>query len=302
MKSMAFMFQGMGVDVRPLLGTLNEAQIDKIQSLCLTDPVLIKYQIKEYLFTASENNKMITEWLAVYTIGYVIYETFISKGYRPRIFIGYSLGLIVAAACAGAINFTSGAIMLIEIEKYRSLHLDENQSMAVIIGKSFQQIMSMIDRQKLNDTVYAAIDNNNDCVTISGIEAGIDDILSMCIADGVIKAEKLKTRYAFHCPYGAVGIESFAHYINCLEVKDLSIPIFSVYDQQTIDSSDKLKMELVRNMSSAMLWRTTILSIKDMGIEEFAEIGLDGGLTKISRLIDLDLKFATIKKINREER
>lgn len=302
MKNMAFLFQGMGVDVRPLLSTLNEAQTEKIKTLCLKDPVLLKYQIKEYLFTFSENNKMITEWLAVYTIGYVIYETYISKGYRPVFFVGYSLGLIVASACTGAVSFTDGARMLIEIEKYRSLHTVENQTMAVIIGKSFQQITSMIDRKKLNDMVYVAIDNNNDCVTLSGIEAGIDTILSMCVADGVIRAEKLKTRYAFHCPLGAAGIESFAHYINCLEVKDLSIPILSVYDQQMIDSSAKLKMELIRNMSSAMMWRTTILSIRDMGIEEFAEVGLDGGLTKISRLIDLDLQFTTIKKINREER
>lgn len=300
MKNMAFMFQGMGVDVRPLLGTLNETQTDNIHSLCLTDPVLVKYQINQYLFSASEDTEMITEWLAVYTIEYVIYETYINEGYRPQLFLGYSLGLIVAAACAGAINFTSGAQMLIEIEKYRRLHIAENQTMAVIIGKSFRQITAMINRQQLQNTVYAAIDNNDDCVTISGTEAGIDNILSLCIADGVIKAEKLKTKYAFHCPYGAVGIASFIDFINCLEVKDLTIPVFSVYDQQMIDSSAKLKAELVRNMSAAMLWRHTIMAIKDMGIEDFAEIGLDGGLTKLSRLIDLVLRFTTIKKINRE--
>jgi hypothetical protein len=124
------------------------------------------------------------------------------------------------------------------------------------------------------NTVYAAIDNNDDCVTISGIETGVDSILSLCIA-------------------------SFTNFINSLEVKDLPIPVFSVFDHQMIDSSTKLKAELIRNMSAAMLWRTTIMAIKDMGIEDFAEIGLDGGLTNLSRLIDLDLRFTTIKKINR---
>lgn len=299
MKNIAFMFQGMGVDVRPLLGTLNEPQMDKIHQLCLTDPVLNKYQINQYLFAESKDAEMITEWLAVYAIEYVIYEAYINEGYRPQLYIGYSLGLIVAAACSGAINFTSGAKMLIEIEKYRSIHVVENQTMAVIIGKSFRQITAIIDQQQLQNTVYAAIDNNDDCVTISGIESSVDDILSLCIADGVIKAEKLKTKYAFHCPYGAVGIAPFADFVNSLEVKNLTNPFFSVYDQLMFDSPDKLKEELVRNMSAAMLWRTSILAIKDMGIEDFAEIGLDGGLTKLSRLIDLDLRFTTLKKINR---
>jgi len=296
----AFIFEGVGVEYQSMINLLTEEQKKKLQECCLTISKEIDMDLWNFLFNNSTDkyDPFFYNWIAIYTIDYIVYQRYIDAGMNPEIFIGYSLGLITASACGKAITFADGLNILLETYKYSKTHQGVNTgSMAVIIGMTHQNISKYIEDGNLINSVSIASENNEYCIVISGVKEDVNKIMKKAEDEGAIKVKDIDAPFAFHSKYAKKGIEDYIKYIEKMQMSDSQVPIISAFDQKIIQNSDEIKSELIRNMASSMGWRKSIETIIERGITNFVEISLSNSITKSTKIINTDCNFLTYDKV-----
>lgn len=298
-KKHAFLFQGVGPEYQNFLHLLDAEQEAMLKHYCDIAHKEIGLALWSYLFDYSLNkyDKMFNDWIAIYTCDYIVYHTYIKLGIKPDILLGYSMGLITAMASGGAISYEEGLQMLLTIYEYPQFCSRNDEAMAVIVGLNYEDVDKIIHGNNLEDYVEIASENNEFCIIISGIKKWVDKAMEIASDHGALKVKDINAPYAFHSRHAALGIERYIKLVSKLDVLDSTIPIISSFNQKIIKTSAELKEELVKNMTSRMYWKSSIEKIADMGIESFVEVSLADYVTKYTKIINLNYKFFTYKKM-----
>lgn len=298
-ENLAFLFQGVGSEYQKFLYLLGEEEKERLEKYCSIVNKEIKLDLWNYLFNCSleKYDKLFSDWIAIYTCDYIVYESYINFNIKPKILAGYSMGLITAMACGRSISFEDGLHMLLNIYEYPKHSSRKEEAMAVIIGMNFKEVENIIKKNNLNEEVDIASENSEYCIVISGIKSSIIKVMKIAEDEGAIKVKKIEVPYAFHSHYAENGIETYIELVNKISVKDSITPIISVFNQEILQNAFDLKKELIRNMSGRMYWKKSVEKIINMGISSFVEVSLDNSLTKISKLINSDCEFLTYKKL-----
>lgn len=300
-KKVAMIFQGISANYKESIAMLNSAQLDEVKKLCHVVNEKLSYDLWSYICDTdsyTEDNPEL-DWMAIYVANHSIYRSYLSSGYIPSMSLGYSMGLITTAACNGAISFEDGLDILNGISRYRRKHSKQKENMAIIIGRTEHDIAETIAIKNLSDDVEISIVNNDDCITISGVDEAIEEIVNLSIEAGALQASKLNSPIAFHSRFTKDGIEELEAVIASINFRDLEVPILSVYNQKLLYKGTEAKQEIIRNMYSKMEWMKTLNNAAERGAEVFADVSTDGSLTKLSRLVLDEHEFITLNKLNR---
>lgn len=300
-KKVAMIFQGISANYKESFATLNSAQINEIKKLCHVVNEKFSYDLWTYICDTKNytDDNPVMDWMAIYVANYSIYQSYLAARYVPCMSLGYSMGLITAVACNGAISFEDGLDILDGISRYKRNHSKQKENMAIIIGRAERDIAETIVKENLSDSVEISIVNNDDCITISGADEAVDRIVCINQAAGAFKASKLNTSIAFHSRYAKDGMEELEEVLAAIHIRDLEIPILSVYSQKLLYNGTELKRELIRNMYCKMDWMKTLNDATSRGSEVFADVSTDASLTKLSRLVLDEHEFVTLSKLNR---
>lgn len=300
-RKVAMIFQGFSANYKESFAMLNSVQLNEIKNLCNVVNEKLSYDLWTYIHDTDNytDDNQVMDWLAIYVANYSIYKAYLVTGYLPTMSLGYSMGLITAVACNGAISFEDGIDIFNCISKYKRKHSKQKENMAVIIGRTEQEVAETIAKENLSDSVEVSIVNNEDCITISGMDEAVEQIVRINQDAGALKASKLNSSIAFHSRYAIDGIEELEEVLSEINFKDLEIPILSVYSQKLLYHGTELQEELIKNMYSKMEWMKTLNETSSRGIEVFADVSMDGSLTKLSRLVLDEHEFITLNKLNR---
>ncbi|MDX9871720.1 MAG: ACP S-malonyltransferase [Clostridia bacterium] len=291
----AFLFPGVGGEYTGFLDQLDERRGEILQEY----RQVIRQEIGLSLSGDDRSDKMFWDWIALFTGDCLVYHTYQAWGIKPVVMLGYSMGLITALVCGRAISFVNGLRLLQTIYVYSRRFAGDNQGMGVIIGKSCSEVAQFIAHLRLESDVYIAAENSDSCIVISGLTAGIGQVLQMAGQSGAIKTAAIKAPNAFHSPRATGGIESLVRLLDETPVRDSEIPLLSVYNQRIIQKASDLKSELLLNMTGAMKWKDSIMQLGASGIDGFLEVSPAGELTRMSRVINLEFEFLTYNKIRR---
>ncbi|MDF2801023.1 MAG: baeE [Anaerocolumna sp.] len=299
-KKLAFIFQGVGSDYKELLDRLGPKQLDLLNEYCHIVRNEIGMDLTNYLFHAKDTiyDNMFNDWIAIYTCDCIVYKAYTALGIKPDIMLGYSMGLITALTCSNSISFQTGLHLLLTIYDYPEKHESNDEGMGVIIGKTYEEIMGIICDNSHNNQVFISSINNETCIVISGKKHSISRILDIAASQGAIKASFINSPYAFHSIYAARGINKFVDHVKISTVSKSEVPIISALTQRIIQNEEDIKDELVKNMTSPMNWKDSILKLCDLA-DSIIEVSLDDSLTKMSRIINLDYEFLNFKKISK---
>ncbi|GAB6087313.1 ACP S-malonyltransferase [Alkaliphilus crotonatoxidans] len=297
----AFLFQGVGAEYQKLITRFDKEQLEILNYYCSVVRHELNMDLWNYLFNAAEtsHDKMFTDWIAIYTCDYIVYQRYRSLGMEPAILLGYSMGLITAMACGKSISFEAGLHMLLTIYQYPKLANREDEAMAVIVGLTCHDVEEIIRENNLLGQVEIGSENNEYCIVISGMEAAVNMVMGLSEIKGALKVKEVNAPYAFHSQFAAKGIEPFVKFVSELDVYDCEIPIISSFDHSILQKSPDLQRELIKNMTGRMYWKTAIEKIAAMGIESFIEVSLDDSVVKFSKTINLDWTFLNYNKIKR---
>ena len=205
----------------------------------------------------------------------------------PVFTAGHSLGEYTALAAAGVFDFAT-AVCLAR-ERGRLMH-EAGQStpgsMAAILGLDEASVAEVCQK---SGTVMANI-NCPGQIVISGATDNVTQAMEMATDAGASRAIPLQVSGAFHSTLMQPAVDGMAAYIDSLSFQKPSIPVIGNTTAQPLTTAEKVKSELLNQLTNPVQWQRTIEYIDGKGVPTFIEIGPGRVLTGL------------IKRINKEAR
>lgn len=189
---------------------------------------------------------------------------------------GHSLGEYSALYAAGVVSFDD-ALQVVQL-RANLMYEAGNKipgTMAAIVGLDDEAVSALC--AELNgvggNIIVPANFNSPGQVVISGSADYVRACMPLFKERGAKIVKELQVSGAFHSPLLAEAEEGLANKIRSTEFTDASVPVFvNVTGEPTMDSSS-LKDAAIRQLTSPVLWTTTLQNMWKAGLTSFCEIG-----------------------------
>ena len=220
----------------------------------------------------------------LYVVESILCDLLVAKIGLPQLVAGHSLGEYVALYAAGVFNFASG----LRLVKKRAELMDgaAGGKMAALMKFDRSQLTTVLNEV---DGVVLANDNSAGQVVISGTPEAVEYIL------GKVKTKRavaLNVSGAFHSPLMQSAAKQYTEVLDSVSFNDAKIPVLSNTDPTPSSDRQELKQRLVRQMTSSVRWRETMLQFPQQEVTNVIEVGpgkvLCGLIKRTCREIELE--------------
>ncbi len=214
-----------------------------------------------------------------------------NKFFKPDAVAGHSLGEFTALAAANYISFEDG----LRLVQKRAVAMQEaceknESSMAAIVGLEDKIVEDVCLQSK--ETLVAANYNCPGQIVISGTINAVNLACNKLTELGARRALVLPVRGAFHSPLMKSAEESLSKAINGIHFKEGTCPIYQNITGMPYTDIEKIKHNLVNQLTSSVKWTQTMKNMKLNGLTSVTEVGpgkvIQGLFKRISR--DLETK------------
>ena len=203
---------------------------------------------------------------------------------------GLSLGEYTALAFAGALSFEDGLRLLQKRGEAMQRASDAAAGgMVSVLGLENEKVESVCDQARENDILLPA---NYLCpgnIVISGSAAACGRIAALAEEAGAMKVVPLTVAGAFHTPLMGAAADILAEALEAAEFRTPRIPVYSNVDAKTHTDPAEIRQILLKQLTSPVLWETSIRAMLDAGFDTFYESGpgrvLRGLMKRINRKI-----------------
>ena len=254
-----------------------------------------EFSLENTAFTENE----LRSQLISYVFSCSLSDTLITRGLKPDILAGYSMGLYAALHTGGAIDFEDG-IKLIK-QAYiisKSTIADIESGMGSIIGLTQDEIEEIIATYKLE----AEIANTNSVHShlVTGRLDAVNHLLNNAIEIGALSVALLNVKTPYHSKLLKGTLAEFQQFISDeVPLKKTNYPIISSINQRLVKTPDDIKTEITNNLFGNINWMHSFEKLVNVGVTQFIECGAGKSLQKISRFIPGDFKIYPMSKIKR---
>ena len=277
-------FLGMGADL------YNSSQ--KAQQIFEDANEILGFKITDIMFGEDQEALKQTNITqpAIYIHSMVI-ALIANKFFKPNAVAGHSLGEFTALAAANYISFEDG----LRLVHKRAIAMQEaceknESSMAAIVGLDDNTVEDVCSQSK--ETLVAANYNCPGQIVISGTINAVNIACNKLTELGARRALVLPVRGAFHSPLMKSAEESLSKAINNIQFKEGTCPIYQNITGMPYTDIEKIKQNLVNQLTSSVKWTQTMENMKLNGLASVTEVGpgkvLQGLFKRISR--DLETK------------
>ena len=208
-----------------------------------------------------------------------------SKGIRPDVTAGLSLGEYCAVAMAGGIN-DQDAIMAV---RQRGILMQEAVplgvgAMAAILGMSGEAVEAVLEG--IPD-VFVANYNCPGQIVITGWKEQVEQAAVVLKEAGARRVLPLKVSGPFHSPMLKEAGNSLREVLDEITFSELQIPYVTNVTGNYVTDIRETKDLLVQQIAAPVYWQQSVENMIKNGVDTFVEIGpgrtLSGFLKKISR-------------------
>ncbi|MEU0878709.1 amino acid adenylation domain-containing protein [Lentzea sp. NPDC005914] len=201
----------------------------------------------------------------LFAVEYALAELWRSWGVEPSAVVGHSVGELVAAVVAGAMNLEDA--LRLTVRRGQLMHsLCGPGTMAAVFAEAsvVEQVL-----EPFADLSIAAV-NGPQSVVVSGAEEELDRFLAALTAQGV-KSKKMTVSRAFHSPLVDPMLDEFEREAASITFQTPRIPVISnVTGSRVEEFSASYWREHVRKPVRFLDGMTTLF---DQGYRRFVEIG-----------------------------
>ena len=288
----AYLFPGQGTQFPGMGKELNE-KFKLAQELFSRANEILGYSISDIMFHGSAEDLKETKYSqpAIFLYSYIQVKM-LGKEFNPDMVAGHSLGEITALAVSECLDFESALNLIAKrASAMQKVCENENTGMAVVVGL-YDVIVQDICK-KIDGIVVPANYNALNQVVISGekkaLKAACDKLRPG--AKGVIN---LSVSGAFHYPFMEPIVDEFRVAIEDTVFKK---PICPVYQNVTARPSfeiEKIKQNLIDQLTHPVMWRHTILHMIEDGANEFIEIGPGNFLRRLVKQINSSVRIGAV--------
>jgi [acyl-carrier-protein] S-malonyltransferase len=292
----AFVFPGQGSQYVGMGKDLWENSAG-VRSLYEDAGKTLDYDLKELSFSGPQDdlNKTFRTQPCLLTAGIAAFTALASKGIRPDVVAGHSLGEYSALVAAGVVSFREALILTEKRGIFMQEAVPEGDGlMAAIIGLG----RSRIDEICLSvESGYVSPANYN-CpgqVVIAGEKKAVEEAMKLAREAGAKRALALAVSAPSHCTLMVEASNRLEGLLKTVEFKDPEVPVVNNADAMFLTSAERIKLSLVNQLNGPLLWEDSIRNIIDAGVDTFIEVGPGKVLTGLIKRIDPSVKLLNVQ-------
>ena len=281
-------FSGMGLDLYN--------QNDVAKELFDSANSILGFKITEIMFNGSaEDLKQTKVTQPAIFLHSVILAKILGNNFKPEMVAGHSLGEFSALVSTGVISFEDGLKLVSKRATAMQKACDiQKSTMAAVLGLEDSIVEKVCD--SIDGVVVAANYNCPGQLVISGEINAINDACEKLKESGARRALVLPVGGAFHSPLMNPAKEELEKAINNTIFHKPSCPIYQNVTASAVMDENKIKINLISQLTSPVRWTHTIQQMIEDGATEFIEVGpgkvLQGLVKKINR--ESEVSSATI--------
>ena len=195
--------------------------------------------------------------------------------FDPGAVAGHSLGEFSALVAAQALTFEGGLKLVQQRADAMQKACEATEStMAAILGLEDKLVEEVCG--KIDDVVVAANYNCPGQLVISGSVPGIDRAVVKLKEAGARKAVVLAVGGAFHSPFMEPARAELSAAIAATSFQVPICPVYQNVNAQPEKDPDRIKQNLIDQLTGPVKWTQTMQNMIADGISEFIEVGGTG--------------------------
>jgi [acyl-carrier-protein] S-malonyltransferase len=203
-------------------------------------------------------------------------------GVEPSFCAGHSLGEYTALTATGALGFDDGVRLVVErAEAMHEAGQNNPGPMSAILGLD-DELVEVACRRADSD-VWVANFNAPGQIVIAGSAEGVAKAVVIAKELGAKKAMALPVSGAFHTPFMIPARDRLREAIASANPRDTEVPVISNVDAIAHDHGNEWASLLSAQLSSPVRWKQCLLTLNDLGVTGFAELGPGGVLTGMAK-------------------
>jgi len=292
----ALLFPGQGSQVVGM-GSEFYTKFDLVKKIFKEADEKLNYPISKIILEGPENELQLTKNTqpAILTVSYSIFNVLkMEFGFdfsAFKYFAGHSLGEYSALVCSESLNFADALYLLHERGKAMQEAVPVGKGgMIAVLGVKIENIIDLLKSQnKFEGVCEIANDNADGQVIISGNIEKIENFKTF-LKEKKIKSIPLKVSAPFHCTLMKPATEIMREKILNTKFKNPKFKIVNNVTASPETNSDIIKELLIKQISSTVRWRESMVKISKNNTKNFIEIGPGKILTGMVK--------RTIKNVN----
>lgn len=251
---------------------------------------ILGFRITDIIFEGSEEDLKQTRVTQPAIFLYsVILANSLGNEFKPDMTAGHSLGEFSALVASKAMSFEDGLNLVRNRANAMQKACEmEKSTMAAIIGLDDNVVEETC--REIEDVVVPANYNSPGQLVISGSMAGIDRAVTLLTEKGAKRALKLNVGGAFHSPLMEPARIELEKAIQNTRFSNPICPVYQNFDAKPYTDPDKIKANLIAQLTSPVLWTQTVKNMLKDGADSFVEVGpgkvLQGLIKKVDRNVE----------------
>jgi [acyl-carrier-protein] S-malonyltransferase len=214
-------------------------------------------------------------------------------GIEPSFCAGHSLGEYTALTATGALSFEDGVRLVVErADAMHEAGLSSPGTMAAVLG--LDDDLVEVACRRADADVWVANFNAPGQVVIAGSPAGVASAGEHAKELGAKKIMPLQVSGAFHTPFMTAARERLREAIALAAPRDVEVPVISNVDAIAHSSGEEWSSLLSAQLSSPVRWKHCLLTMQELGVTGFVELGPGGVLTGMAKRTVDDARTITV--------
>ena len=288
----AYVFPGQGSQ-KPGMGQTLYNEVSESRSLFKKANEILNFNITELMFEGTKEDLLQTKVTQPAIFIHSVILALTSKTFNPDVCAGHSLGEFSALVASNSISFENG-LKLVSIRANSMQRACEKTkgTMAAIVGLSDDIIESSCN--DVNGIVKPANYNCPGQLVISGEIKAVEEACKILKEKGAKRAIILPVSGAFHSELMSLAVDELKKAIDETEFKKPNCPIYQNFTGNSVEDPSKIKINLLKQLTGAVLWSQSVKKMIEDGVKEFYEVGPGNTLQGLIRKVDRNIKVDRI--------
>ncbi len=211
---------------------------------------------------------------AIATLRVLEIEGGISLAAKAAFVAGHSLGEYSALCAAGALDLSTTARLLrIRGDAMQAAVPVGIGAMAALLGADLAKAKALAAAAAEEDVCTVANDNDPGQVVISGHRSAIERAIALVKEHEIKRGILLPVSAPFHCPLMQPAADKMAEALASTTFNAPLVPLFANVTAATVTDADTIKRLLVDQVTGAVRWRESVISMEAAGVTRAIEFG-----------------------------
>ena len=236
---------------------------------------------------------------ALLAAGVALWRLWLQQGgEQPGLLAGHSLGEYTALVCSGALSLQDGIALVEKRGQFMQAAVPAGVgAMAAVLGLDDALIEQACADAAQGSVVSAVNYNSPGQVVIAGEADAVARAIVLCKGAGAKRAIELPVSVPSHCALMQPAAVRLATALESIVFQMPQIPVVQNVKACVADSIEEIKLNLIAQLYSPVLWTDTVNAMAGQGVQTLIECGPGKVLSGLNKRIQRGLSVAAINDV-----